>query len=147
MKLMLFRQILRMFANNTESNPRTCEVIIRIILKKALSSGTWSYYTTGLKNLSNNLQYQYTDIFPFTTPNGSAPTTLDAVPVGSTCVIEGCALSPSLKLRLEEMGLTNGAKVTVLKTAPLGDPMEIRVRGYSLCIRKETAKLFTVTTI
>ena len=71
--------------------------------------------------------------------------TLADVAVSQSCVIDGCNLPATLKLRLEEMGLTKGAQVTVLKTAPLGDPMEIRVRGYSLCIRKETAKCFTVT--
>ena len=86
--------------------------------------------------MSNNLQVQ--DIENFTI------TTLDKINAGSTCVIDGCSLPQTLKLRLEEMGLTRGAQVTVLKTAPLGDPMEIKVRGYSLCIRKETAKQFTV---
>ena len=70
--------------------------------------------------------------------------TLDTVCVGSTCVIESCSLPQTLKLRLEEMGLTRGAEITVLKVAPLGDPLEIRIRGYSLCIRKQTARHFTV---
>ena len=88
------------------------------------------------KKMSNNLHTQNIDILPITT--------LDEVSVGSSCVITDCSLPPTLKLRLEEMGLTRGAEVTVLKTAPLGDPMEIRVRGYALCIRKETAQHFTV---
>ena len=87
--------------------------------------------------MSNNLQVQNIDFF--------AITTLDKISVGSTCVIESCSLPQTLKLRLEEMGLTRGAEVTVLKIAPMGDPIEIRVRGYSLCIRKETAKHFTIT--
>ena len=87
--------------------------------------------------MSNNLMWQKTDNLPITT--------LDNISVGSTCVIEGCNLPQTLKNRLEEMGLTKGATVTVLKTAPLGDPLEIKVRGYSLCIRKETARHFTVT--
>ena len=88
--------------------------------------------------MSNNLRRQNIDIFTITT--------LDNISIGSSCVIEQCSLPQTLKLRLEEMGLTKGAEVTVLKTAPLGDPLEIRVRGYSLCIRKETAKHFRVTT-
>ena len=86
--------------------------------------------------MSNNLQAQNPDIFTLTT--------LDTIAVGSSCVIDGCYLPQSLKNRLEEMGLTKGATVTVLKIAPLGDPMQISVRGYALCIRKETAKHFTV---
>ena len=86
--------------------------------------------------MSNNLQPQSTDIFHCVT--------LDKIGVGESCVIEHCSLPGSLKLRLEEMGLTNGATVTVLKAAPLGDPLEIRVRGYSLCIRKDLAKQYNV---
>ncbi|MCH5157498.1 MAG: ferrous iron transport protein A [Clostridiales bacterium] len=87
--------------------------------------------------MSNSLQKQST--------NNLTTATLDNVSVGSTCVIDGCNLPNSTKNRLEEMGLTKGCEVTVLKIAPLGDPMEIRVRGYSLCIRKETARQFSVT--
>ena len=86
--------------------------------------------------MSNNLQRQNIDIFTVDT--------LDNAPIGSTCVITDCNLPATLKLRLEEMGLTAGAQVTVQKTAPLGDPLEIHVRGYSLCIRKELAKQYTV---
>ena len=71
-------------------------------------------------------------------------TTLDKIPVGETCKIVKCTLPHVLGNRLAEMGLTPNTEVTVLKTAPLGDPIEIRVRGYSLCIRKETARHFTV---
>lgn len=100
-------------------------------------SGMYSYYTISNKEMSIKLPVQKTDI--------CCTTTLDSIPVGSTCIIDSCALPQSLKLRLEEMGLTRGAEVTVLKVAPLGDPMEICVRGYALCIRKETAKCFRVT--
>ena len=99
-------------------------------------SGMYTYYITEYKKMSNKLRHESIDILPITT--------LDNIPVGSTCVIERCSLPPTLKLRLEEMGLTVGAEVTVLKIAPLGDPLEIRVRGYALCLRKETAKHFTV---
>lgn len=47
-------------------------------------------------------------------------------------------------LRLMEMGLTPGASVTVEKLAPLGDPMELRVRDYRLSIRKSEARHFEV---
>ena len=86
--------------------------------------------------MSNNLSHQNKDIL----------TTLDNIPISGSCVIVSCTLPTSLRLRLEEMGLTAGTEVTILKAAPLGDPLEIRVRGYSLCIRKETAHCFTVTT-
>lgn len=47
-------------------------------------------------------------------------------------------------LRLMEMGLTPGAKVSIAKVAPLGDPMELMVRGYRLSIRKREAEQFEV---
>jgi len=49
-----------------------------------------------------------------------------------------------LRQRIMEMGLTPGVKVWVRKLAPLGDPMEIRVRGYSLSLRRADAALVEV---
>ncbi len=42
-------------------------------------------------------------------------------------------------VRLREMGLITGTKVTLVRTAPLGDPLEIKVRGYNLTLRKTEA--------
>lgn len=47
---------------------------------------------------------------------------------------------PALAQRLMEMGLTTGIEVTVVRFAPLGDPIELRVRGYSLSLRKDDAR-------
>lgn len=47
--------------------------------------------------------------------------------------------------RLEEMGVTPGEKVEIIRFAPLGDPIEIRIRGYSLSMRKEAAALIKVS--
>jgi ferrous iron transport protein A len=52
--------------------------------------------------------------------------------------------SPVLRLRLLEMGLTKGAMVEFIRTAPMGDPIEIMVRGYRLSLRKEEAELVWV---
>ena len=87
--------------------------------------------------MSNNLQDKNSDF---------VITTLDKISVGQSCVVIRCDLPTELKIRLAEMGLVPQTKVTVVKTAPLGDPIEITVRGYSLCIRAETAKHFLVTT-
>lgn len=74
-------------------------------------------------------------------------TSLDQIGVGKCCVILSCNLPSELKVRLSELGLVPHTQVTVLKTAPLGDPIEITVRGYSLCLRKETAKQFVVEVV
>lgn len=109
-----------------------------LILKNALLSGTWTYYNTGYRKMSNDF-HKYSDIFK--------SYTLDEIAIGPTCQITDCRLPQSLKTRLEELGLTRGTTVTVIKLAPLGDPMEIKVRGYSLCLRKSTAKCFVVRVI
>ncbi len=49
-----------------------------------------------------------------------------------------------VKRRIMEMGLTRGAEVHVRKLAPLGDPLEIAVRGYELSLRKDDAESITV---
>ncbi len=65
--------------------------------------------------------------------------TLDALAPGSHAVIVRVDREqPGLK-RLLEMGLVEGTKVHFLRTAPLGDPMEIELRGYRLSIRKQDA--------
>ena len=64
--------------------------------------------------------------------------------VGRSYKIVNCQLLPDIKTRLAEMGLVNGTVVTVVKKAPLGDPLEIRVRGYCLCIRATEAEHFLV---
>ena len=47
--------------------------------------------------------------------------------------------------RLMEMGVVPGAQVRVIKAAPLGDPIEVRVRGYHLALRRNEAQTITVT--
>lgn len=46
----------------------------------------------------------------------------------------------AVRRRIMDMGITKGVKITVKKTAPLGDPIEITVRGYELSLRKEDAE-------
>ena len=46
--------------------------------------------------------------------------------------------------RIEEMGLTPGEQVEIIRFAPMGDPIEIKIRGYSLSLRKEEADLIEV---
>lgn len=66
-------------------------------------------------------------------------TTLDKLPVGKTGVITKVGGEGALRLRFLDMGLIPRTEVNVYKIAPLGDPMEIHLRGYSLTIRKEDA--------
>ena len=65
--------------------------------------------------------------------------TLDILPLGQDAVITAVGGEGPLRCRLLDMGLIPGAKVTVVKYAPMGDPMELNLYGYSLTLRKAEA--------
>lgn len=69
---------------------------------------------------------------------------LNEVPIGNTVRIEKLEGLGPVKRRMMDMGLTKGTEITIRKVAPLGDPLEIIVRGYSLSIRKAEAKCIVV---
>ncbi len=70
--------------------------------------------------------------------------TLREVPVGGTCRVVKLHGEGAVKRRIMDMGLTKGVEVHVRKVAPLGDPMELTVRGYELSIRKGDAETVEV---
>ncbi len=61
------------------------------------------------------------------------------VEVGSQCRVKKLHGEGALRRRLMDMGITKGTDIFVRKPAPLGDPMELTVRGYELSLRKEDA--------
>ena len=65
--------------------------------------------------------------------------TLRETAVGSTAKVRKLHGEGAIKRRIMDMGLTKGTEVFVRKVAPLGDPIEIKVRGYNLTIRKADA--------
>ncbi|HEX8029280.1 MAG TPA: FeoA family protein [Vicinamibacterales bacterium] len=64
---------------------------------------------------------------------------LSLLPVGATAVVSRVSGTRHTVRRLLEMGLTPGTPVTVHREAPLGDPIELRVRNYALSIRRADA--------
>ncbi len=70
--------------------------------------------------------------------------TLQETKVGSTVKVVRLNGSGPVKRRIMDMGLTKGTEVTVRKIAPLGDPIELTVRGYELSIRKDEAAAIEV---
>ncbi len=72
------------------------------------------------------------------------PIALSHLPVGSQANVVDYPLSGTAFLRLREMGLLPGTTVTLMRKAPLGDPLEIKVRGYNLTLRKTEADHITV---
>lgn len=71
-------------------------------------------------------------------------TRLAEVADGSTAIVRRLALPRATARRLMEMGLLPGTGVRVVRRAPLGDPIELRLRNYSLSIRREEAALIEV---
>lgn len=69
---------------------------------------------------------------------------LKDVKVGETVTIKKVAGTGPVKRRIMDMGLTKGQSVYVRKVAPLGDPVEITVRGYELSLRKADAQMIEV---
>jgi ferrous iron transport protein A len=65
---------------------------------------------------------------------------LSELAVGSTAVVKGLPAQGVASLRLREMGVLPGVIITLVRTAPFGDPLEIRVRGYNLTLRKSEAE-------
>ena len=70
--------------------------------------------------------------------------TLRDVAIGQTCTIVRLHGEGALKRRIMDMGLTRGTEVYVRKVAPLGDPVELTVRGYELSVRKGDAEMIEV---
>ena len=70
--------------------------------------------------------------------------TLRDVPVGGTAKVVRLTGEGALKRRIMDMGLIKGTEIYVRKVAPLGDPIEITVRGYELSIRKTDAEIIEV---
>lgn len=71
--------------------------------------------------------------------------TLDKLKISSSAVITRVGGEGELRIRLLDMGLIPKTKVTLVKAAPLGDPIEVRLRGYELTLRLADAAMIEVT--
>jgi ferrous iron transport protein A len=72
--------------------------------------------------------------------------TLNSLPHGTEARVVSVDGESAAARRLMEMGVVPGAPVCVIKAAPLGDPIEVRVRGYHLALRRAEAQTITVVT-
>lgn len=66
--------------------------------------------------------------------------TLRDIPVGQSATVVKLVGEGQIKRRIMDMGITKGAKIDVRKVAPLGDPIEVTVRGFELSLRKDEAQ-------
>ena len=70
--------------------------------------------------------------------------TLKEVKIGQSAIIKKLHGEGAVKRRIMDMGLTKGTEVFVRKVAPLGDPVELTVRGYELSLRKADAEMIEI---
>ena len=70
---------------------------------------------------------------------------LKEVPIGGSCTVVKLHGEGAVKRRIMDMGITKGVQIYVRKVAPLGDPIEVTVRGYELSLRKADAESIEVT--
>ncbi|MBS7365707.1 MAG: ferrous iron transport protein A [Oscillospiraceae bacterium] len=70
--------------------------------------------------------------------------TLRDVKIGETVAVKKLHGEGAIKRRIMDMGITKGAEIYVRKVAPLGDPIELTVRGYELSLRKADAEMIEV---
>ncbi|MBR5642231.1 MAG: ferrous iron transport protein A [Firmicutes bacterium] len=73
--------------------------------------------------------------------------TLRETNIGSTVKVVRLHGEGAVKRRIMDMGITKGVEIFVRKVAPLGDPIEVTVRGYELSLRKADAEMIEVTEI
>lgn len=71
--------------------------------------------------------------------------TLKDAKLGSTVTVVKLHGEGAVKRRIMDMGITKGVQVFILKVAPLGDPVEVNIRGYELSLRKADAQMIEVT--
>ena len=70
--------------------------------------------------------------------------TLKEAKIGSTVTVKKLSGEGAVKRRIMDMGITKGTEIYVRKVAPLGDPIEVTVRGYELSLRKADAEMVEV---
>lgn len=70
--------------------------------------------------------------------------TLDTTPFGTTARVVSVTGDGPIALRLMQMGVVPGVSVSVVKSAPLGDPIQIRIRDFDLALRRLEARAITV---
>ena len=70
--------------------------------------------------------------------------TLNEVGIGGTATVKKLTGEGAVKRRIMDMGITKGVEVYVRKVAPLGDPIEVTVRGYELSLRKADAEMIVI---
>lgn len=77
--------------------------------------------------------------------HGPEVTSLDCIVPPASCRVVGISAPAAVRKRLLALGFVPGAAIEAVRAAPLGDPVEYRIKGYCISLRKEDARLITVT--
>ncbi len=100
----------------------------------------FQFYST---EIENDFQLGYYSLWEGTV-QVKKEMTLTELPIGQNARVSSIDKKNRITKRLMEMGVVPGVSVEVVKTAPFGDPIEVRVRGYSLAMRRNEADAVTV---
>ena len=73
--------------------------------------------------------------------------TLNDIEIGGSCIVTKLNDTGEIRRRIMDMGITKGARISVRKVAPLGDPIDLTVRGYHLSLRRADAANIEVTPV
>lgn len=104
------------------------------IIEKTIAMKNW------LERLPDEIKEQFIrEVRDLEVQSRGVPMTLDRLPIGIKAVIRKINKSGEIGRRILDMGITKGAEVQVVRSAPLGDPIDIKVMGYHLSLRRTEA--------
>ena len=92
-------------------------------------------------NMFEDILYSYCLLYTSDAAEDKVMATLKEAKIGSTVTVKKLNGTGAVKRRIMDMGITKGVEVHVRKVAPLGDPIEVTVRGYELSLRKADAEM------
>lgn len=112
------------------------------IIEKTIAMKKW------LEGLPPELKEQFNrEVRDANVEERGLPMTLDRLPIGNRAVIRKIHKSGEIGRRILDMGITKGAEVEVVRAAPLGDPIDIKVMGYHLSLRRSEAARIEVESL
>ena len=136
------------------------EVIIKKLAEVRKPKSTWKIWVCGWRNTDGSefrqrkpyrqgqrdpyCHYQRNGCKNYDIRGGIQHATLKDAKIGQTVRVKKLTGEGAVKRRIMDMGITKGVEVYIRKVAPLGDPIEVTVRGYELSLRKADAELIEV---
>ncbi|HIW89622.1 MAG TPA: ferrous iron transport protein A [Candidatus Ligilactobacillus excrementipullorum] len=114
------------------------------LINSAQNSSGLVVYLAGQRLAVSQSLAELVQVTPLNDAQALPPIPLAQLAVGQACVVQKITGSPALRKRLLDMGLTRNTVVKIYRLAPLGDPIELELRGYKLSIRQAEAQQILV---